>query len=429
MTEEKSIGASARTKIYFRYLILVLIFVEILDTYTTNYPNVIPSQVIKEFLADYPQNVAQSIFAIIIGFATIGMYFVFLNQYFADKLGRKILLAFTVFGMGFSSLLILLSTNIIQYAIYLFMLYVFFSSDIWVIYINEECPPGKRGFWTNMILVGGVTGAILLPIFRSIYISETVSNWRGMTLFAIFLGIPLSIIILLTLQETSKYQEIKVEKQLVKSSSVGLKTNLKILFSSSRKKEFIILLIISYICGLNYTFIALGENFISNSPNLNQNDVNIIVLVMSLCVIFGYLITGLIADKYGRKILVYLYSFLLPIAIFIIVFGSYSSKEYALIFVCIGAGLANIAFWGLGVVLKLVTIEIIPTETRGTGSGIKSLITAIGITSGLFLGSLFIFFFGLEFVFLFFSLLLLINLPLAFFYLKETKGINLSEIK
>jgi MFS family permease len=150
---------------------------------------------------------------------------------------------------------------------------------------------------------------------------------------------------------------------------------------------------------------------------------------MSLCVIFGYLITGLIADKYGRKILVYLYSFLLPIAIFIIVFGSYSSKEYALIFVCIGAGLANIAFWGLGVVLKLVTIEIIPTETRGTGSGIKSLITAIGITSGLFLGSLFIFFFGLEFVFLFFSLLLLINLPLAFFYLKETKGINLSEIK
>jgi predicted MFS family arabinose efflux permease len=280
-----------------------------------------------------------------------------------------------------------------------------------------------------MILVGGVTGAILLPIFRSIYITETVSNWRGMTLFAIFLGIPLSLIIFFTLQETSKYQEVKMEKKLSRIASVGLKTNLKRLFSSSRKKEFIIILIISYICGLNYIFIALGENFISNSPNLNQNDVNIIVLVMSLCVIFGYILTGLIADKYGRKPLFYLYSFLLPIAIFIIVFGSYSSKEYALTFVCIGAGLANITFWGLGVVLRLVTIEIIPTEIRGTGSGIKSLISAIGITTGLFLGSALIFFLGLGFVFIFFSLLVLINLPLVYFYLKETKGINLSEIK
>jgi len=169
-------------------LIFILIFVEILDTYTTNYPNVIPSQVIAEFLANYPENVAQSIFALAVGVATIGMYFVLLNQFLADRFGRKILLAFTVFGMGFSSLLIFFSTNIIEYTIYLFMLYVFFSSDIWVIYINEECPSEKRGFWTNMVLVGGVVGAILLPVFRSIYITETYSYWRGMTFFAIFLS-------------------------------------------------------------------------------------------------------------------------------------------------------------------------------------------------------------------------------------------------
>ncbi len=428
MMEESNEFRIVRSKAYFRYLIFILIFVEILDTYTTNYPNVIPSQVIAEFLANYPENVAQSIFALAVGIATIGMYLVLLNQFLADGFGRKILLAFTVFGMGFSSLLLFFSTNIIQYTIYLFMLYVFFSSDIWVIYINEECPSEKRGFWTNMVLVGGVVGAILLPIFRSIYITETYSYWRGMTFFAIFLGIPLGIIILFTLKETSKYQELKIDQAQINRTSKSLKQNLKTLFKSSRRKEVIAILIISYISGLNYLFVALGESFISNSPNLDQDDINIIVLVMSICVVFGYIFTGYIADKYGRKPLFYVYSILLPIGIMIAVFGSYST-EGALLFVCIGASLANITFWGLGVVTRLVILEIVPTESRGTGSGMKSLIGAFGITSGLLLSSIIILHYGLGFSFILFSVLLLINIPLIAKYIKETKGIDLSKVK
>jgi len=428
MMEENNEYRVFRSKIYFRYLIVILIFVEILDTYTTNYPNVIPSQVIAEFLADYPENMAQSIFALSIGIATIGMYLVILNQYFADKIGRKLLLAFTVFGMGFSSLLIFFSTNIIQYTIYLFMLYVFFSSDIWIIYINEECPAEKRGIWTNMVLVGGVIGAILLPIFRSIYITETHSYWRGMTFFAIFLGIPLGFIILFTLKETSKYQEIKADRGLINKNSGSLKKNLRTLFNSSRRKEVIVILIISYISGLNYLFVALGESFISNSPNLDQDDINIIVLVMSISVVFGYIFTGYIADKYGRKPLFYAYSIVLPIGIMIAVFGSYST-EGALVYVCIGASLANVTFWGLGVVIRLVILEIVPTESRGTGSGMKSLIGAFGITSGLLLSSIIILLYGLGFSFIFFSVLLWINIPLVAKFIKETKGIDLSEVK
>jgi len=59
----------------------------------------------------------------------------------------------------------------------------------------------------------------------------------------------------------------------------------------------------------------------------------------------------------------------------------------------------------------------------------KSLIQAFGITSGLFLSSIIILHYGLGFSFIVFSVLLLINIPLVAKYIKETKGVDLSEVQ
>lgn len=423
---EKNRKNLSRSKGYLVYLIIILMFVEILDTYTTNYPNVIPSKVIEEFLFNFPKNIGESVFSFCIAIASIGMYFVFFNQLLADKYGRKILLSTTVFGMGFFSLLLMFSTDIIQYTIYLFLLYLFFSSDIWVIYINEESPADKRGRLTNLVLVGGVTGSILLPIFRSTFITQTSSNWRGMPLFSAILGIPLSIIIFFTLKETSKYEEYKIEEVTIKTNIIT--NNFKTIFSSERKKEFIALMIITILVGFNYIFVSLGEQYINSSPNLSEGDINIIVLVMSFAVIIGYLFTGIFADKYGRKPLFYLYSILFIIAIFTVIIGS--KLEYlAIIPVATGAALANVSYWGIGVVIRLMVVEIVPTDVRGTGSGLKSLLSAFGITIGLILSGVITYFFSLELSFIILSLFLIINIPLILKYLRETKGVDLSQIK
>ncbi|MGV9141567.1 MAG: MFS transporter [Promethearchaeota archaeon] len=418
---------SGDSKKFFFYIVVVLIFVEILDTYTTLMLTVVPSKIIDEFLFSYPQNVAESIFQIAVAIATIGTYLVFLNQFMADKIGRKTLLAMTVFGMGIASFLVSISGNIIQYAIFLFFLYIFFSSDIWVIYINEETKPGKRAFWTNLILVGGVIGALLVPIFRSIFITETTSNWRGMTYFAILLAIPLGFLILFTFKETSKYIELKGE-QLAKNENQNLlKRNLKNIFSTSHKKEFLSILIISFLVGLNYLFVNIGESYLANSSSLNDSEINIVVYAISFSVIIGYLFTGFIADKYGRRILLYFYSFLMPISILMVIIGA-NLQSGALFIVSIGASLANVSYWGLGVLVRIVTLEITPTNARGTGTGLKSLLGAIGITSGLLMSSAITLFFNLGLSFIIFSFLLLINIPLTSIFIKETKDSDLSLI-
>ncbi len=406
---------------YFKYMIFILIFVEILDTYTTNNLNVVVSEISGEFFPDLSSNAAISIFQIFVAIGTLGMYFVFLNQYLADRVGRKLLLVFTVFGMGIASLLINFSTNIITYTIFLFLLYFFFNSDIWVIYINEESPSDKRAFYTNLVLIGGVVGALLIPAFHDIII-----NWRGMTYFAILLGIPLSIIIFFTFKETSKYLEIKEDNSLLTQKPKTFKENIKKIFKSSRRKEFIVILIISLIIGLNNLFILVGEDFLSD--NFTKEDVDTVVWVMGISSIIGYFITGVTADRIGRRPLCYLYSILFPISIFIIVLGV-NFSEGALTMVMIGAGLANLSYWGLRILISIMALEIIPTQSRGTGVGLKTLTSSVGITVGLILSSIITFTQGLELSFFIFSLLFIGVFFLVLIFLKETKGVNLSDIK
>jgi MHS family alpha-ketoglutarate permease-like MFS transporter len=428
MEIEKKQSSDNRVKIYFAYFFIMLVMVQILDTYTTHFLNTINSRIINDFLSDYPPNTAASIMALCIAIATLGSYVVFFNQFFADRIGRKPLLIITVFGMAVACILISLSKNIIQYTFSLFLLYLFFSSDIWAIYINEESPQNKRGFWTNMLLLGGIIGAVLIPLFRTIYVSESVSNWRGMTIFPIVLGIILTIVLLFALKESRKYKEMKNETLSIDATYNLFKSNLKTLFKSSRRIEFITILIISFISGLNYTFISLGETYASNSQGLNQNDINLIILTTSLSVFIGYLTTGLVADRYGRKPLIYVYSILLPFAVLIFIYGCNTSQN-ALFIVCLGGGMVYAVFWGLVVIIRIVTIEVTPTEARGTGSGLKSLMFAIGITTGLALGSIVTYYYGLAITFIIFSLTpFIINAPLNYFFLKETKDVDLSNV-
>ena len=412
MKEANNEGSSERSKAYFSYLIFIMILVTILDLYITVFPSVISSKIIEEFLlSDYSINVATSIYALCVAIASLGMYLILLNQFLADRIGRKLMLAITVFGMAISSLLLATATDIVQYTIYLFMLYTFFSSDMWLIYINEESPPEKRAFWTNIVLIGSLIGALLVPIFRIIFITETSSNWRGLTLFPIILGIPLGLIILFTIKESSKYEQIKEGK--IKEATPSFRENLKhIKFS-----QFYIMLFISFIIGMNFVFISLGETLVSNSAYLNEGDINIVLFFTTAGAVLGYLITGLLGDKIGRKPLLYFFSITFPIGIIIAVV-SVSYPYNTLLLVAIGAGIANLCYSGLIVITGIITIELIPTEARGTGSGIRGFFRAGGITSGLLLCALITFFYGLAVALFLISILFFLTPPIVFLILK-----------
>ncbi|MFX1339538.1 MAG: MFS transporter [Promethearchaeota archaeon] len=430
--DQNSESATQISEKYFKYLIVILILVLILDNYTQFYSNVIPSKIVEEFLGNYPKNEANSIFAISLAIISIGSYVVFFVWYSADKVGRKFLLVLSIFGMVAASIGILFSRNIVEYTIYRFFLGIFVGSDIWLIYVTEESPPEKKAFWTNIVLVGGMIGVILMPVFRSIYITETspVGAWRGMTYFSIIFGIPLGILVCLTVKETSKFQEIREKRPTTKDRTKILKKNLSIIFKSEnkRRRAYIAILIISLIRAVVGVFISLGELYMANSPYLNEGDINLVVYVLGISVVIGFLMTGMLADKIGRKPLFYIFFIILIIGALIFTYGAVT-PGIALILVCIGMSMINIAYWGLYVILSIVVLELIPTEARGTGNGFRGLMGSFGSTLGLVITGIFVYYVSLQIIFLIFALMLLIDLPIIYKYVIETKGTDLSDIK
>ena len=183
MSENNNIPNSLRSKSYFRKMLFILMFVQILDAYVTIFPGSIPSFIAAEFLSTYSTEQQNSIMAFAGSIVSIGMYFLFFSQYLSDKLGRKKMLAITTFGMAFASLGMFLSINYIMYQSFVFILYFFFSSDIWVIIINEESESKKRAYYSNIIPLVGLTGPVLMVISRFIFATGGNTFWRGCLLY------------------------------------------------------------------------------------------------------------------------------------------------------------------------------------------------------------------------------------------------------
>ena len=410
-----------RSKSYFRYMIFVLMLVQILDSFSTIFPGAIPTAIANEFLPGLDQNTVDSILAFASGIVSIGLYFLFFSQYLADKLGRKLMLSITVFGMTIACLGMFLSPNFVTYYIFVFVLNFFFSSDIWLIYVNEETKSNKRAFYSNIILIVGLVGAFVMVITRLFFITETNPNWRAMTIFPMLLGFPLTFLIYFTLKETSKYEQMRQEIGVPKRN---FKEDLISIFKTENKKPYLMLLVIAFVRGTSGIYILLFEKYISQY--LPQNQITLIFFATVFMVVVAYLINGLLADKIGRKPLLYLWSALAPISVLIWVFAG---PQGSFMLVLLGYSLSHISVWGSLGIVRLINIELLPTDRRGTGVGFRNLIGSIGGTIGLLLSSVVILFIGLGPTFIIFVMANFIVIPLTYFYIKETKGVELAEIK
>ena len=143
MVESKNEGSDNS---YFKRLIRILMLVQMIDSFTTVFPGAIQSAIANDFLPGFTANEQDSIIAFASAIVSIGMCLLFFSQYLSDRLGRKKMLIVTVFGMASAAVGMFFSVNYVMYMIFVFIMYFFFSSDIWLIYINEEAEPEKRAF-------------------------------------------------------------------------------------------------------------------------------------------------------------------------------------------------------------------------------------------------------------------------------------------
>ncbi len=423
---KKKDNASIISKTNFKYLMVGVCFVQILDTYCTLVPGAILSSIAAEFLGGYETNVQNSIMALAGAISSVGMYFLFFNQYLADKIRRKKMLAITIFGMTFAALGMFLAPSYPIYVFFSFLTGFFVASDIWLIYVNEDAKPTSRALYTNIALMFGLIGAISMVIARFTFITETSANWRGMMLIPMIVGFPLAIIIFLTFKETSKYQLMKADPSKVPKRT--FKEDISSIFKTENRKPYLILLLITFIRGVSSLFLGLFEKYISDVGVIPQSQITIIFFMTVFTVLIAYGVNGFLSDRIGRKPLLCFWSILAPISCIIWVIGA-NSPQHAFVIVFIGYAISHISFWGSLGMVRLINIELLPTDRRATGIGFRSLSGAIGATTGLLLSSVVILFVGLGITFIIFVCGYFLIVPLTYFFLKETKGVELATIK
>ncbi|MHA1747595.1 MAG: MFS transporter, partial [Promethearchaeota archaeon] len=179
--------------------------------------------------------------------------------------------------------------------------------------------------------------------------------------------------------------------------------------------------------GFSNLFISLFEKYIADVGTINQTLVTYLFLLTIFTVMAAYLINGLLADRIGRKPLLYLWSCLLPLSVIFWVIGALQPN--AALYVFIGYPISHVSFWGLWGIIRLTTLELVPTDRRGTGVGFRGLINAIGGTIGLLSSSFIILIVGLGTTFIILVLFNLLMIPLSAFLVRETKGVDLKDIK
>ncbi|MHA1689526.1 MAG: MFS transporter [Promethearchaeota archaeon] len=141
----------------------------------------------------------------------------------------------------------------------------------------------------------------------------------------------------------------------------------------------------------------------------------------------AYFLTGILAGKFGRKPLFYIFSILMPIGRMLLYFGGQMTPNNFLI-VVLGIVCGNVVHDAFQVLIRIVVFKVVPTDKRGRGS--KSIIFthSLGITLGFMIGSILTLFFELGMAFILLSLPLLLNTIFIFKFLKETMDTNLSLI-
>ncbi|MHA1729849.1 MAG: MFS transporter [Promethearchaeota archaeon] len=363
-------------------------------------------------------------------FVGLGSFLSIFIKKIADKIGRKKILIFESSVITIASLVQLFSDNLIVFIITFIFFNIVANVNIWMIMINEEAPKGKNAIYSAIMFIIGSIGSITYFVIRPFYITNnkeyTIANWKGILYISIISGIIITFLIIFTVKETSAFKFNQINKQ-----DQPLKTidGLKIIFNKSRKKNYIALLVISALFSISVISGNLLEPYMMNYSEVSSEEFSLICLVGIFGLMFFHFFTGTIADKFGRKKLLVIYSFIYPISVISqYLCASIQVDQIRVIILIILKVLGMASRSGLWILLTIISIEIIPTSVRSVGNSLQIFVmNLIGLISGLILAPLYPII-GIRTIAIIASCFMFTIIPLIILFIPESYNQDLKRI-
>ncbi len=415
---------------YFVWIMTVMGLVHIIDVFVSNVGSLTTTAVAVTFFPELSLEDAVAKMTLISSVTIVVMLFQPIIKVMTDKYGRKPMILVTVLGMSLGNALQGFAVNFWMYVIGGAVAGYFLMADIQLLFIAEEAPERKRGFWILFTIFLGNLGTLLVPFARGILISDDFSrnDWHILYLISAALGLVLFVIMFFTMKESKAYVAAKEAGELeIRSgkrfSFVNAVRDLRKSAVWGMYRWYLLVGILFMIPALAYrqfTEPALSEIYTETEKNALLN-IRIIFSVL------WFLISGFLSDLIGRKkvLVIDQVMFLIGIILFL-----YFLTRHNIFVMGLAWGFMFAGTWGFMNLNIMATNEIIPTKLRATANGLTGFISIFvalipAILFPIILAKTENFALAYYLIMPFTIILILV----VFFKYKETKGITMEEIK
>lgn len=440
---------------YFAYFIFVIAIIYMADEIASQIGDQMQTIIASEIFAPvFGADVAVARMNALGFIATIGSVVAFIYKPLSDKLGRRIFLIINTLGMGLGLTFISISTNIPVYILGAFIIAFFIPHDMQAVYIQECAPPKHRAKIYSVIKASATLALVLIPYFRKLFITEAnPDGWRYVYLIPAVIALCAGIFAVFTVRESDVFLRNRIKQltnpetdTMLKSkgdgSQGGFANAIKFCFKNKQMLFIIIaggfimfgmLITKNYETIMNYGFMAKpmesGMAF-EEAHTLASGMVSNALLLFSVGSASLQLITGFIADKFGRKLSVIVMSSLMLVFYLLFYFGSINAWNVYLVGFCCGAAVGS--YWATGDMVTLMCSESAPTGIRVSVATVRPIFTgviyAIGMVTNMILSNILG---DAKIGIICFSIVvpgMLLGIIILMLKVKETRGVNLEEI-
>ncbi|MHA1670521.1 MAG: MFS transporter [Promethearchaeota archaeon] len=428
---------TCNSKSYFYYLVTILSLFQIYRSYIIDGART--TALVWYFFPDVEFELGLTYLSYIGIISGLGGFLAIFIQRYADYIGRKPILIIITLTMALMTLIQLITESLVIYTIAAFFIAIAGNIFVWMIYINEESPKGKNAIWSAFILMIGIIGPLLFNFFRFFFITNdkdyTIANWKNILYLPIVMGFIITFLIIFTFRETSAYKFKQgldsLDQNNINNGSHSMKEGIILIFKSSKKRAYIMLMVITALFTIGFGAGNIIEPYIMIYSAIGSEEYSIIVII-SLIGSAGilYFITGKIADHIGRKPVFLIYIILYPISVLLqytwaVHISNFTERFIVVIALKIIAIGARGGIWTLA---TLISFELVPTEVRGLGNGLQTFIMfTFGILRTLIVAPLFPIL-GIQLIAIISCFFMFPIIPLFIRFIPETKELDLKNI-
>ena len=443
--------AKGRYAMYFAVLLIVIVLTDILDNLATNIGSNITSSFITEFFVngkvfgrsyEYEEGLALHNTISLIGYvmALLAPFY----KSLADRVGRKPLFVLSALGMASGLLVIFTCRSYLVFLIGSFILSFFIGSDIQILYVLEEAPKDKRATVYSLLKGIGGLSAVAIPTMRATLMANDPTQWRNIYLVPGLFGLAVAALIVLLVKETRVFQDKRIEQLSKgkeksadkdtasadaknKKAEGGLKAGVipavKYIF---KRKDLRTLILIKMLFDAAIIAMTNYESIMFRA-NMSTEAITTAEFYYPFLYCAAVMISGLLADKIGRKKTVVLFGLICAGAFVLFIISANGLWSPALVGIAYGLYLGG--YWIGRDYMEIISTEMVPTQIRASIIGAEGLLVYVGMAVGFAFVNIGILFAPLWLICSVFALpCILISVLLLARKVKETMGVDYETI-